>query len=60
MYGNAFWEASIYADQQLELDERFAESSEGRFLYRLLEQESERLRRVLAAPPQADAPQEGQ
>jgi hypothetical protein len=40
----AFWEASIYADEQMSKDEHWAESGEGKFLLGLLKHENDRLR----------------
>jgi hypothetical protein len=44
---NAFWDASIYADEQMAKDEGWAESDEAKLLNRLLERESERLKAVI-------------
>ena len=41
---NAFWDASVYADEQMAADEHWAESGEGKFLLDLLKRESDRLR----------------
>ena len=49
MVGDAFWEASIYADEQMASDEHWSESSEGRVVTKLIQRENERLRVVLAA-----------
>jgi len=42
-----FWDASIYADEQMEVDSHWHESAEGKFLLRLIQQESQRLQAII-------------
>jgi ribosomal protein L40E len=46
MYG-AFWDASIYADEQMTENENWADSDEGRLLLGLINRESERLQAII-------------